>query len=419
MIPPTASNVVPISVPLPTDVPAPNPSVVNDEADNCTVNPVVAWVSDVSDGNICNLEKITRTYSVTDDCGNQIFVTQEITILLVPAPISENDTLVCLGDFIALVADNPWNVPISWDNGVIDSQPFSPTQSMTYTVTADNFGCISTATATIDIENLPTVDFTTTQPVCEPFTVTFTNLSTAESAIVSCIWDIEGSVPTEECSEYIYTFLGAGVYDAGLTITSFTGCVNSIMYTDLLTVIAMPIASFEASELQLSTLDNEEEIVFTNNSEFSVGYEWNFGDGSPMTTVENPVHVFSNENPGTFNVELIAINSIGCTDTANVAIVVLDELVYFIPNTFTPDNDAFNNSFQPVFVSGYDPYDFDMYIFNRWGELIFESHDASVGWDGTYRGKMMENGTYTWKIEFKQTRDDERHMIIGHVNIIK
>ena len=77
---PTASNLPAISVPGAVDVPSPNPNDVFDEADNCTTNPTVTFLSDVSNGNVCNGEIITRTYSVTDDCGNFILVTQQITI---------------------------------------------------------------------------------------------------------------------------------------------------------------------------------------------------------------------------------------------------------------------------------------------------------------------------------------------------
>ncbi|MBL1279763.1 MAG: gliding motility-associated C-terminal domain-containing protein, partial [Fluviicola sp.] len=418
--PPTASDLIPISVPGSMDVPVPDITLVNDEADNCTVNPVVAWVSDVSDGNVCNLEEITRTYSVTDDCGNQTLVTQLIVILAVPAPISEDDKLICFGDQVTLVADNPWGVPISWDNGVIDSQPFAPTQTTTYTVTADNLGCISTATATVTVEELPTVMFIASEPGCEPFTVTFTNQSVAgapNGVIANCVWDVEGSAPINQCGNLTYTFPAAGVYDVGLTITSVNGCVNSVYYADLINVIAMPIASFTASSTNLSTLDTE--VSFTNTSEFAVAYDWTFGDGTPNTSIENPTHIYPDEEDDNFSVILVAYNEIGCTDTARLVIAVIEELIFYVPNTFTPDYDAFNNTFQPVFTSGYDPFDFDMYIFNRWGELIFETHDASIGWDGTYGGKLMQDGTYTWKIEFKQTRDDKRIMKVGHVNIIR
>ena len=120
---------------------------------------------------------------------------------------------------------------------------------------------------------------------------------------------------------------------------------------------------------------------------------------------------------------LIATSALGCSDTAYSTIQVYEELIYYVPNTFTPDNDNYNPTFQPVFTSGFDPQDFVLYIYNRWGELIFESHDASIGWNGTYGSngeiQMCQDGTYTWKIEFKVTRWDERRVAIGHVNLIR
>src|SRR5690606_30836244 len=111
----------------------------------------------------------------------------------------------------------------------------------------------------------------------------------------------------------------------------------------------------------------------------------------------------------------------GCADTAHLIIRVDEELIYYVPNTFTPDNDEFNEVFQPVFTSGFDPYDFSMWIFNRWGEVVFETHDASIGWDGTYGvdGNDCQDGTYTWKIAFKTNRNDERKVIHGHVNLLR
>jgi len=58
-------------------------------------------------------------------------------------------------------------------------------------------------------------------------------------------------------------------------------------------------------------------------------------------------------------------------------------------------------------------------IFNRWGEIIWESHDVAVGWDGTYGGQIMQDGVYIWKIDFKTTASDERVMITGHVTLLK
>ena len=306
---------------------------------------------------------------------------------------------------------------ISWSGGVIDGQSFSPTSSGVYTVTADNLGCISSAISTVTVEELPVVNFVASEPGCEPYTVIFTNQSSAGSAMVNCVWNIDGASPVNQCGDLVYTFPTSGVYGAGLTITSENGCVSSVYYDNLINIIPMPIASFEASSTGLTTLDGD--VDFTNTSEFSDSYSWNFGDGSAIVFEENPSHTFPTEEEGGYNVQLIAYNSIGCTDTAFISIRVDEELIFYVPNTFTPDNDAYNNTFQPVFTSGYDPFDFNMFIFNRWGEVIFESHDALFGWDGTYGGKMMQDGSYTWKIDFKQSKDDKRIMKTGHVNILR
>jgi len=98
-------------------------------------------------------------------------------------------------------------------------------------------------------------------------------------------------------------------------------------------------------------------------------------------------------------------------------------LLFYIPNCFTPDDDEHNQFFQPIFTSGFDPSDYNLFIYNRWGEVVFESHDATVGWDGSYGGKreinVVQDGVYTWKIEFKTTDTDERKMVVGHVNVIR
>jgi len=120
---------------------------------------------------------------------------------------------------------------------------------------------------------------------------------------------------------------------------------------------------------------------------------------------------------------LIAYSPAGCVDTAYSTIQIYEDLIFYIPNTFTPDNDDYNPTFQPIFTAGYDPYDYTLLIFNRWGEIVFESHNTEIGWDGTYGSNdeidLVQDGTYTWKIEFKTTRNDERVMRVGHVNIIR
>jgi trimeric autotransporter adhesin len=99
---------------------------------------------------------------------------------------------------------------------------------------------------------------------------------------------------------------------------------------------------------------------------------------------------------------------------------VEEDLIYYVPNTFTPDGDGTNDDFKPVIESGFDPSSYRFYIFNRWGQQIFESKDIEVGWNGTFNGLEAQDGTYTWKIEFKSTlRGRVDNIVTGHVNILK
>jgi gliding motility-associated-like protein len=128
---------------------------------------------------------------------------------------------------------------------------------------------------------------------------------------------------------------------------------------------------------------------------------WNFGDGS-TSTYKNPKHKFP-EIPGKYIIDLTVSNMIGkCGVTVSSSIFMPEPVIYFIPNTFTPNGDEINNTFQPVFTYGYDPQNYSFYIYNRWGNLIFESHDAKIGWDGTFGEELVQNDTYIWKLEFKE-----------------
>ena len=95
--------------------------------------------------------------------------------------------------------------------------------------------------------------------------------------------------------------------------------------------------------------------------------------------------------------------------------------VFYVPNCFTPDGDEYNNVFTPIFYSGYDPYNFELLIFDCWGELIFESKDVTTGWDGSYslKGRKAHDGTYKWKSSFKNAINDKRRVVTGHVNLLR
>jgi gliding motility-associated-like protein len=112
-------------------------------------------------------------------------------------------------------------------------------------------------------------------------------------------------------------------------------------------------------------------------------------------------------------------NLFGCSDSTTLVIQIKGDEIFYVPNTFTPDGDEHNHIFYPIFTSGFDPANFQMEIYNRWGELIYESLNAEKGWDGFFNGSKCPDGTYAWKITYKIPELDEYKIATGHVNLIR
>jgi len=351
-------------------------------------------------------------------CSNVQTGTVTVNIFAYPPINAGVDQLICENSSTTLNATNPLGVPFYWNNNVIDGVPFSPSQPTTYTVTADNNGCLTTDDVFVDIEELPTVVFSAdTLQGCEPVVINFTSTSSSPYGIANCVWNFGDGNQYVGCGGVSNTFEDAGYYSVTLTVTSNNGCVNSATYVDYIYVEAYPLVSFTPSYANLTTLSTI--VNYENTTIGGSTYVWNFGDGSNESTQVHPSHTFPDETSDFFTVRLIATSPIGCIDTAYGYVDVKEELIYYIPNTFTPDGNDYNETFRPVFTDGYDPYSYTMLIFNRWGETVWESHDTQVGWDGKYGGIPVQDGTYTWKIEFKTSYDDEIIMDTGHVNIIR
>jgi gliding motility-associated-like protein len=94
-------------------------------------------------------------------------------------------------------------------------------------------------------------------------------------------------------------------------------------------------------------------------------------------------------------------------------------MLIHVPNTFTPDDDEYNPVFVPVLPEGIEVEDYTLYIFNRWGEILFESHDYQIGWDGSYHGETAKEGVYTWMIQLVGGPRREHLRFEGHVNLLR
>lgn len=144
-----------------------------------------------------------------------------------------------------------------------------------------------------------------------------------------------------------------------------------------------------------------------------VSWFWDFGDGG-FDSIQNPLHEF--RDTGLFHVMLVVENQFGCTDTAVKPVRSYPPFEFFIPNTFTPTGDGLNDYFNG---KGQGFIEYKMWIYNRWGEKIFESESYGRGWNGkTRNGKDEPIGTYVYQFELK-TPPGKKKYFTGHVNLVR
>ena len=149
------------------------------------------------------------------------------------------------------------------------------------------------------------------------------------------------------------------------------------------------------------------------------------GDGSNIWSV-NGLPFFSDEltytfsNEGTYNIVVKRENGPCYVEqTLQVIVTECPGVIYWVPNCFTPDGNETNQLFGPVMSDGYDINGFEFLIFNRWGNVLWESHDPDGKWDGTYGGIKCSDGVYIWKIQFNVFGDDGKISDHGHLTIIR
>jgi gliding motility-associated-like protein len=378
-----------------------------------------SWTNNPSTTNTIIVSPVSTTsYSVVytlNGCASQS-ASGTVTVNPIPS-VTVNSVTICEDESATLTASpsNTGGTYIWSPNGETSNTiNVAPITTTSYSVVYSLNGCESSvASGTVTVNPIPTVSFSADQLTgCAPLSVQLTNTGSSNGTYS---WSLSNG-QTLNGSSAEYTFLQGGCYDITLTTTE-NGCSNTSTIQDYICVESPPVASFNASS-EVFTQPNES-LTFTNNTIGATSYSWNFGDGSSSSD-ENPTHLFGNTLNG-YLVTLTATSALGCTDTYQVGIEYLEGEIFYIPNSFTPDGDNFNQSFKPIFTSGFDPYNFEMYIFNRWGEVIFETHDVKVGWDGSFglNGRDVKDGTYTYKIIYKNPKVDERKIVVGHVTLIR
>jgi gliding motility-associated-like protein len=242
-------------------------------------------------------------------------------------------------------------------------------------------------------------------------------MTTDPSMVQNVVWNISNGETYNDITSVVTGEMSAGSYDVQLILTSPQGCVDSTTFPGYLISYPKPVADFMHSPNPAYLYDPT--VYFYNYSTFGETYEWFIEYGNPeFSTSENPTSTFPEGEAGEYQVTLIAMSEYGCMDTITKPVLVVQDVVLFVPNTFTPDGDEYNQNFQ-VYIDGIDIFSFNMLIFNRWGEIIWENNNPSESWDGSYNGQIVPSGTYTWKIVAKDRINDDQYVWHGHLNVLR
>ena len=277
----------------------------------------------------------------------------------------------------------------------------------------DANGCLRSDTLEIDSSSVLFAGFTAIDTVgCGPFEVQFTNLSVGQN--LSYFWSF-GNGQTSTSSNPIVVFQTGGPYDVSLTVTNLFGCSSTFINTGYIVAYGNPTAAFTTGAGEIDYYSGF--VQFINNSTNASSYVWNFGDGSQTSNAVNPSYVYDEWQAATYLVSLTATDTNGCSDIASLIIESQEIVRLTVPNSFTINDDNLNDMFKPVF-SNYDlitSYSFDIY--NRWGERIYSSNDVFDAWDGKYKDKLVQFGTYTWVITYRDQRAFDIN-VNGHVTVL-
>jgi gliding motility-associated-like protein len=389
-----------------------------------------AWNWNFGDGNLgtgfsaqhtyANAGNYTVILTVTNQDGCQGSSTQSLSVHPTPTAAFVSNT-VCWGtptsftDLSTISSGSivAWN----WDFGsTIPNPQYTHTDYVsqfdaTLEVTSD-LGCSATVTNPVNFHPIVNFAFTPNQIAgCAALEVQFTDnsVTSGNAQIVGWIWDF-GDGTFSFAQNPVHVYPDAGTYPVQLTVTTSTDCQFTQPLPTVITVYPKPVAGFSTNPVTASIAFPH--IQISDESQGAVNWEYAFGDGY-YSNLSSPLHTYN--EVGVFTIMQIVYSDFGCADTAYRTVRIDEYFTFFVPNSFTPNGDGMNDSFQWA-VMGVK--DFEMRIFNRWGELIYRTFDPQGYWDGSYNGEFVQDGVYIWQATMHDL-NGEYYRETGHVTVLR
>lgn len=390
-------------------------------------------------GSVCTVsptENTTYSLTITDSQGCSLQLSP-VTVSLKPdlriTSVLPNRDSVCSGDEVLVYVEaeggngGPYMLTLQ-DRSVVSS-PFAvrpDTTTMLYITLSDMCGTPSVVDS-VEIHVYPSPDelFVASGVYgCAPLPVSFSPLNINGT---NYMWQF-GDNDFSEAKTPVHEYHKPGNFDVTMSATNEYGCRVERTVSDMIHVYPRPKALFDADVQMVSALSSE--ILFVNRSIDAVRYYWFFGDND-SSMFESPRHVYP--QVGEYEVTLVAENEHFCTDTTTRQVNVYNDMTFYAPTSFTPNGDGINDCFR-ICGKGISRNNFLLVVYDRWGELVFQTDDffpeagcdscSEGSWDGTDMGskrkgdKVIENGVYQWYCSFEDTFGN-LHKEQGVVNLVR
>lgn len=421
-------------------------SIVPDDTINSSMpdDSVTAWSWNFGDGSaLSSIQNASRTYAIAGPHNVSLIVTSHNgckdtvikSVMVHPLPVAKfSTTNVCDGTIVPFIDQSTIAAPDliqSWEwnfgdgspvyNNQTTSHPYSSKGSYTSKlVVVSNFGCADSITKTVIVHPNPVVSFTAPDTSgCAPLCISFLDQSSVSPGTnMQWEWNVgDGSaVSYSQNFDHCFTNLSvssAAYYSIILTVTSDSGCFATMTKNSYISVFPNPVADFSTQPTKTSFLAPLVEI--TDASAGADFWNWDFGDQT-ISSVSNPgAHTYA--DTGTYLITLITSTQYGCSDTTYKTVDIEPDFVFYIPNAFSPNNDIHNKTF-----SGKGLYikEYEMTIFDRWGNLIYKTVDINLPWDGKLKNgtELAEGDVYVYSIKIIDIRKDE-HFYRGIVTLLR
>lgn len=357
---------------------------------------------------------------VRGDRGCWDSVTRQVQVY--PLPVSRfSHTDTCFTDVTQFASNStsPLGMPLlhTWTmegntyNTEKSSHKFStPGSQPIQLITENRLGCLDTLIRSIEIEPQPEVYFTFDN-ICERQEAFFYDSTETKGSIDEWRWTVKNRIVSYQ-RDHSQFFNVAGTYPIQLAARNNFGCSDSI--TRNIVIWPKPVAKFDVFPKEIYITEPYVNLVQSgSNANY---WEWRLGDLSDDEYGPEVFHQYT--DTGLFNIRLIARNDFGCGDTSFRTIVIKPDLRIWIPNAFSPGTShEVNTYFRPGGML-YALKSMEMTIYTRWGEQIYHTEDINLPWDGTYKGKYVQAGTYLYLIKIKDVYNDVFHYS-GTVNVIR